>query len=159
MNCPCGSGRRDDTCCAPIIEGRAAATTAETLMRSRYTAFATGAIDYLLQSHDPETRFSVDRESIARWSRQSTWLSLEILATERGGESDQDGVVEFRARYLEGEEPRVHSERSTFRRVDGHWTYVNGEAIPDAPVARTAKVGRNEPCPCGSGRKFKKCHG
>ena len=31
--------------------------------------------------------------------------------------------------------------------------------VPNAPVTRPTKIGRNDPCPCGSGKKFKECHG
>ncbi|MGB0685034.1 MAG: SEC-C metal-binding domain-containing protein, partial [Planctomycetota bacterium] len=40
----------------------------------------------------------------------------------------------------------------------------NPDAVPETPVPGTftreqPKVGRNEPCPCGSGKKYKQCHG
>ena len=67
-------------------------------MRSRYSAFVRGAVDYLLDTYDPATRDPREREAITRWSKESTWTGLEVLATERGGEGDSDGTVEFRAR-------------------------------------------------------------
>jgi SEC-C motif-containing protein len=162
MFCPCGSGHAFEACCAPILDGRAAAPTAEALMRSRYSAFVRGAIDHLLLTHDPATRGSVTRASIEAWSRSARWQGLEVLQTERGGADDEEGVVEFRARYSEGGASRVHHERSRFRRIDGNWYYVDGEApapASSAPVVRGDKIGRNDPCPCGSGRKYKKCCG
>jgi SEC-C motif-containing protein len=159
MLCPCCSGQPYATCCGPLLDHGVPARTAEALMRSRYTAFARGAIDYLIDTHHPSTRASVDRASVARWSRSATWLGLEVLAVERGGPGDDDGVVEFRASYSESGAERVHREQSTFRRLDGRWCYVDGEAVRAQPAARGAKVGRNDPCPCGSGRKYKKCCG
>lgn len=72
--------------------------TAVALMRSRYTAYVRGAIDDLIESHDASTRGEVDRAEVARWSRQTAWLGLEIVETVRGGVGDDDGIVEFVAR-------------------------------------------------------------
>lgn len=103
------------------------APTALALMRSRYTAFVRGAIDYLIETHDASTRSTVDRTSIAQWSRDTTWKGLEIVATERGGEDDDDGIVEFIARGITNGKPFAQRERSRFRRVDGLWYYVDGK--------------------------------
>ena len=102
------------------------APTALALMRSRYTAFVRGAIDYLIDTHDPSTRASVDRKAIAQWSRDTQWKGLEIVATERGGEDDNEGVVEFIARGVTRGTPFAQRERSRFRRVDGAWYYLDG---------------------------------
>jgi SEC-C motif-containing protein len=160
MLCPCGTGRPFDRCCGPLIDGSAVAESAEALMRSRYSAHVRGAIDYLVETYDPDTRASVDRAATARWARESEWLGLTVLATEAGGPADERGIVEFEARYRSaGGAPQVHRERSRFRRHDGRWTYVDGTALKPAPVVRAASVGRNDPCPCGSGKKHKKCCG
>ena len=124
--CPCGSGELESACCGPLLDG-APAPTALALMRSRYTAFVRGAIDYLLDTHDASTRRSVDRASLAKWSRDTGWLGLEIVATERGGEDDDDGIVEFIARGVTRGTPFAQRERSRFRRVDGMWFYVDGK--------------------------------
>ncbi len=159
MSCPCGSLRPADACCAPFLERRESAPTAEALMRSRYTAFVRGAVDYLLDTHDATTRNTVERAAVERWSREATWLGLEIVATERGGVDDDSGIVEFRARYREGGVERLHHERSRFHRVDGQWRYLDGDSGKPRPAVRSPTAGRNDPCPCGSGRKFKKCCG
>src|SRR5690349_11081924 len=95
--CPCGSGDVLDACCGPFLDG-VPAPTALALMRSRYTAYVRGAVDYLIETHDAPARASLDRAAIAAWSRQTEWLGLEILDTVRGGEADEDGIVEFVAR-------------------------------------------------------------
>ena len=161
--CPCGKGEPFATCCGPILDG-APAPTAEALMRSRYTAYATGNVEHVVVTHDPATRDKVDRDGIAAWSSQSKWHGLEILATEAGGEGDSTGVVEFVARFELGGAVQAHRERSTFAKKDEgagpRWFYVDGDTVRARPVQRdAAKVGRNEPCPCGSGKKYKKCHG
>ena len=127
-------------------------------MRSRYTAYVRGAIDYLIETHDASTRGDVDRAGVANWSRQTEWLGLEILDTVRGGEDDEDGIVEFVARGRTRGTPFAQRERSRFRRHDGRWYYVDGSHAHEPARAATA-VGRNDPCPCGSGMKYKRCHG
>jgi SEC-C motif-containing protein len=124
--CPCGSGIVEAACCGMFIDG-VPAPTALALMRSRYTAFVRGAIDYLIDTHDESTRGGVDRAAIAQWSRETTWKGLEIVATERGGEDDDEGIVEFIARGVTGGKPFAQRERSRFRRVNGVWYYVDGK--------------------------------
>jgi SEC-C motif-containing protein len=161
--CPCG-GPSLATCCGPRLDGSAPAETAEQLMRSRYTAYVVGDLDHVVATHDPDTRATVDRDAATAWSRQSQWLGLDVLATEAGGAGDATGVVEFVARFALGGRPQHHHERSRFKKVDEgagpRWMYVDGETLKARPQTREApKVGRNEPCPCGSGKKYKKCHG
>lgn len=159
MLCHCGSTLPFDRCCGPILDG-APAPTAEALMRSRYSAHVTGHIDYLLATHDASTRSGFDRRAVERWARESSWLGLEIVARERGGPADADGVVEFKARYrVDGGQPLVHHERSRFRRREGRWFYVDGDTIKPPPARAGQAPGRNDPCPCGSGHKYKRCCG
>jgi SEC-C motif domain protein len=156
--CPCGSGAEFDACCGRYLGG-VPAPTAEALMRSRYTAYVKGNVDYLVDSHAPKGREEVDRELTAKWAGESEWLGLTIVATEAGKESDSEGMVEFHAKYKVGGNELTHRERSRFEKVDGRWYYVDGKELK-APPARAEKVpGRNDVCPCGSGKKYKKCHG
>jgi SEC-C motif-containing protein len=127
-------------------------------MRSRYTAYVRGRIDYVVATHDAATRASIDVPAATRWSRDTRWLGLEIVATEAGGASEDAGVVEFIARGVTAGRPFAQRERSRFRRVEGAWYYVDGEARAE-PVKAPASVGRNDACPCGSGKKYKRCHG
>ncbi len=115
--CPCGSGRVYDACCGPIVRNERWASTAEELMRSRYTAYAVGDVDHLFRSWHPRTRPPLDDVA------QLDWQGLEILGTEAGGEADEQGVVEFVARHTGGE---LH-ERSRFERRAGRWVYVDGD--------------------------------
>lgn len=127
-------------------------------MRSRYTAYVRGAIDHVVATTDAETRERIDRAAATRWSRDTQWLGLEIVATERGGLTDTEGVVEFIARGITNGTPFAQRERSRFRRVGEHWFYVDGKIVVE-PARRTITAGRNDPCPCGSGMKYKRCHG
>jgi SEC-C motif domain protein len=144
--------------CAPFIRGEQLPRTASELMASRYVAYATHEIDYLLSTHDPKTRAHADRKATEDWSRRAEWRGLTLLSTEAGGPDDDEGQVEFVARYaIDGVEYK-HHERSTFRRLEGRWYFTNGEKVSAAPIRRTeSKIGRNDPCPCGSGKKHKKC--
>lgn len=160
MTCPCGKGESFEVCCGPILEGKRKATSAEELMRARYSAFTKGDVDFIVKSHDPDTVGQVDRKSTEAWSKGSTWKGLEILRTEQGNAGDNFGQVEFVARYEVRGTPIEHRELATFRADSGTWYFVDGEQIAGPPVRREApKVGRNDPCSCGSGKKFKKCCG
>ncbi len=154
MECPCGSGAPDEACCARYHKGELA-PTAQVLMRSRYAAYVRGEIDYLISTHDVSTRDNVDRAATEEWSRDTEWQGLEILATEAGGETDDKGIVEFIARGSTKGRAFAQRERSRFLKRDGAWFYVGKIDQANAP----AKPGRNEPCPCGSGIKYKRCHG
>jgi SEC-C motif-containing protein len=158
MRCPCGKPAEFEDCCQPFIEGKVRPETAEELMRSRYSAYVVGAVDYILDTHDPRTR-DATRDDIEKWSKSSEWLGLTVVSTEGGGPDDADGIVEFKARFFDTQ-TRTHWERSSFRRHEGRWVYVNGTPPePDKTPRSVEKVGRNEPCPCGSGKKYKKCCG
>ena len=157
-HCPCGSGRDLDDCCGPIIAG-APAPTAEALMRSRYAAFARGHIDYLADTLAPEARGDFDPIETGNTARDAVWQSLEVRAIADGGRDDETGSVEFVARFRLHGEPRVHHELAHFRRERGRWVFVGGDMNPKGPPRQVVKVGRNDPCPCGSGKKYKKCCG
>jgi SEC-C motif-containing protein len=160
MTCPCGKGESLETCCGPLIAGKALPETAEALMRSRYTAYATGNVDYILSSHDPATVGEVDRNNTEAWSKSAEWLGLEITKTEAGEAADQEGVVEFVARYKIRGVAIDHRERAIFKKHGPRWVFVDGVELKGPPVRNEGpKAGRNDPCPCGSGKKYKKCHG
>jgi len=94
-----------------------------------------------------------------RWAKAVQWRGLTILATSGGGADETVGSVEFTARFTQDAIEQSHHEVSRFRRLDGNWLYVDGDVIR-MPVVRAApKIGRNDPCPCGSGRKYKQCCG
>ena len=156
--CPCGSGATFAACCEPIINGTRETQTAEELMRARYSAFATGAIDFIVSSTHSHTRKEIDRNFIQEWSQNSTWHGLEILETKEVNEDK--ALVSFDAHYTQNEQEQHHREKSLFEREDGEWKFVTGDELKNPTVRyETPKPGRNDPCPCGSGKKYKKCHG
>jgi SEC-C motif-containing protein len=158
--CPCSSGRAYGECCEPHLSGRTQPATAEALMRARYTAYAVGQVDYVEKTDDPASRERFDRNAAEAWSSKSEWLGLEVIAKEAGEAGDQEGVVEFSARFKLAGKEHAHRERSRFKRIEGKWHYIDGEKPAQKPfVASEPALGRNDPCHCGSGKKFKKCHG
>jgi SEC-C motif-containing protein len=142
-------------CCGPCLERHSAAPTAEALMRSRFTAFQLRDAEYLRDTWDPAKRPArVDFENDSR-----IWSSLEILATIGGGESDERGVVEFKAKFDLGDDTYLLHEVSRFHRVEGRWVYLDGTIPYHGKIAHKGEILRNAPCPCGSGKKYKKCCG
>lgn len=158
--CPCGMPKSYAVCCGRIHQG-ARAETAEELMRARYSAYVAGKIEFISVTNDPETGKDFDADAAERWSRESKWLGLEILSTRGGHRGDAEGEVEFKARYQVDGIDESHHEVSLFRfdRLSSSWLYRDGKTLRTPLVRNTPKVGRNDPCGCGSGRKFKKCCG
>ncbi|TDV70208.1 SEC-C motif-containing protein [Pseudomonas sp. LP_7_YM] len=118
-------------------------------MRSRYSAYVLGFVDYLLDTTLPAQKNSLDRESISQWSAQSTWLGLEVESAELLGGKPEHAFVTFTARWHDAVAEHSHRERSAFVQNDGRWYFID-------PTVQL-KAGRNDACPCGSEQKFKKC--
>lgn len=154
--CPCGSGIVYGKCCEILHSGKHYAATAEALMRSRYSAYVANKTAYILQTWHPSTSpKTIDPTTIANW------CGLKIIRTSKGRANDHKGTVEFKATAMDsGRISQLH-EVSHFVKEDGDWLYVSGEIKNNSARQNpaTGKVGRNEPCPCGSGKKFKKCCG
>jgi SEC-C motif-containing protein len=120
-NCFCGTTIPFQNCCEPYLTGSENAATAEALMRSRYTAFATGAADYLVNTTHVSKRKYHNKSEILAWSQSNQWLRLEILAA-------TETTVTFNAYYLdENLKAKIHYEHSTFKLENGKWFYVDGE--------------------------------
>ena len=159
--CPCGSGKPYEDCCARYIVGGEKVPTAEALMRSRYSAYAKVDIDYLYKTSSDLVRKEFDRDNTRKWAETSTWGGIEVLRTEAGGPDDTVGLVEFIAHYSIKETDFKHHEIAQFARSkSGDWIFQDGQIVGPEPIRReTPKIGRNDPCPCGSGKKYKKCCG
>jgi len=152
MRCYCLSDKPFSNCCQPTIEGKQSAQTCEQLMRSRYSAFCANESAYLINTHWP---VDVNNLTEIQSTIDSTiWLGLRIIdSQETNGHSEGKsfGTVEFVAFYDDNGVKQLH-EKSNFRKINDHWFYLDGIQLP--PV----KLARNEPCFCGSGKKYKKCH-
>ncbi len=157
--CPCGSNKSYSECCEPIIRGTSLAQSPEALMRSRYTAYAKHDMAWLKDSLEESQRGDFDEKSVSEWSQGSEWLGLEVRRCENAPDGKK-GFVEFIARFKQQGVTREHHELGEFHNVDGKWFFYDGRGIKPAPFKHEKpQVGRNDPCPCGSGKKFKKCCG
>jgi len=119
IDCPCGSGKRYPQCCERYISGREVAPDAQTLMRSRYTAYTLEAQSYIEKTWHPRSRpvLHLDQQEPCKW------IGLTVLAHEQ---QDQKATVEFIAKYkVQGRAHQLH-EISKFEYEDGQWLYVDG---------------------------------
>ncbi len=127
-------------------------------MRSRYAAYVHADLDYLYETSGPQVRKEFDAESTRKWAESAKWHGLEVLATSGGGEGDECGTVEFIARYEVGERMCNHHEVAEFVRGRGIWIFKDGRVLGPAPHRREEpRIGRNDLCFCGSGKKYKRC--
>ncbi|MFA6197218.1 MAG: YchJ family protein [Sulfurimonas sp.] len=143
MNCFCGLNKDFDVCCGAVISGQKVASTAEELMRSRYSAYVKGDGKYLVLSAIQENRYEEDIALIEEFSNSVLWLKLDVIKA-------TGNTVEFKAYYRDANGIQVLHEKSNFKKEDGMWKYADGTLY-------NTKIERNESCPCGSGKKFKKC--
>ncbi len=153
--CLCGSNLSYQDCCGLYHSGEKVAPTAEALMRSRFTAYAMKNTDYLLQTWDTAKR----PDNINFEKENADWLRLEIVGKKKGGIKDAKGIVEFKAYFMADDEESVMNEISRFKKVSGRWYYLDGLVKSVGKVNQGQTQGRNAPCPCGSGKKFKRCCG
>jgi SEC-C motif-containing protein len=152
-HCLCGTGIAYQHCCKPFHSGEKLPATAEALMRSRYTAYALQNGIYLQATWEAGNRpenIDFSREAI-------TWLRLDITGTKKGGIKDNKGVVAFKAFYTQDGEEHVINEISRFTKISGRWFYLDGTIKSIGKVGLQTNQGRNALCPCGSGKKFKRC--
>ena len=141
-------------------------------MRSRYTAYTRADIGYVKRTMVAEARKDFDEAGTKEWAVNSKWKELKIVSTTKGGPSDKTGIVEFIATYERDGSGIEHHEVSSFRKSkEGEWLFVDGDAhshkegeghhegsVNSTPIVREApKIGRNDLCPCGSQKKYKKC--
>lgn len=173
MKCACGSGSEFNSCCEPFLKGTILPQTAEQLMRSRYTAYTMADVGYLEKTLAPESSHDFDAKSTLQWAKNSKWKNLKILGSKKGQAEDIRGTVEFVATYEQDGQGVEHHEVSKFRKdKSGQWFFVEGDSHThkegeghqhhhqqQTVVRENPKIGRNDPCSCGSGKKYKKCCG
>jgi len=145
--CPCNPKNLLAQCCGKYHAGEPA-PTAEKLMRSRYSAYALGLIDYLVATTLPAQQKLLDQNGIRAWSTQSTWLGLDVQNFEELSDKIH-ATVTFVAKWKDAQSEHQHLEQSSFVKIKDHWYFLD----PTVPL----NLGRNDPCPCGNGNKFKKC--
>lgn len=153
--CPCGSGKPFGACCAQYING-APAPDAEALMRSRYTAYVVGALDHVAATHAEEVRDDFNRAEAERLVRVCQFQELDIRKVVENGDCAQ---IDFMIRFRRDNKDMIQVELAEFRRENGRWLYAGGKLSAQVSQRTVTRVGRNDPCPCGSGKKAKKCCG
>lgn len=128
--CYCSSDKNFAECCEPFLLGKAKPLTAEELMRSRYSAFATANLEYILKTIQSSKRKLYLPDAILDWAKSSTWQKLEIVSTQKGTAKDFNGIVEFKAYFVNsaGKE-EVHHEKSSFVKELGKWFFLDGEVF------------------------------
>lgn len=154
LPCPCGSGQLFENCCEPILTGQRPAATAEQLMRARFTAHATHQFKFVHDTYRP----TADKPYVPEEGEPSVeWTRLVVHAHETTDNPDK-AFVDFSAYGKEDGQEKVLHEKAEFIRTNGRWLYTREARLGPAPYRSAApKVGRNDPCPCGSGKKYKQC--
>jgi SEC-C motif-containing protein len=155
--CPCGTHRAYLDCCGIFISHQKLPATPEELMRSRYTAYNLGHIDYIADTMRSPAADDFDIEASREWARKIKWTGLKVV---KATQNAATGFVEFFAYYYHDNKKCVLHEYSEFNCENGKWYYVNGTQ-PNKQMHSDLleKIGRNDVCPCGSKKKYKKCCG
>ncbi|MBK8727481.1 MAG: YchJ family protein [Holophagaceae bacterium] len=125
--CPCTSKVPYDRCCGPFIAGTKVPESAELLMRSRFSAYALGKVDYLIETTAEAERGALDREDLATYCRNIRCVALKIIARTAGGPGDETGTVKFHASLQVNGKRQLHVELSRFVREEGRWRYLDGD--------------------------------
>lgn len=148
MQCPCQSGLEYQDCCQPLHQYQKIASTAEQLMRSRYSAFVLAEIDYIVKTTVPLQQTLLNSKALYQWARNTEWDGLEIVKVVPEMDNNH-ALVEFNAFFLHENKRMTHHEWSAFVRIAQQWYFL------DPTVATKWRL--KEPCFCHSGRKFKQC--
>ena len=127
VSCACGSKKSYKTCCEFVHTDIFKAVTPLSLMKSRYTAFTMGHIEYLMLSHHSSTRPLAEKQEILDWSKSVKWLKLEIIEAPQPNE--KEGFVTFKAFFLENGKQNMIYESSRFIKENNHWTYIDGKHL------------------------------
>lgn len=153
--CPCGSQISYQHCCGRYIDGKATANSPEALMRSRYSAYTLANIDYIAKTMQGPAAKGFDYQLTKQWAESVEWRGLEVIKASIDLHSPTLGTVEFKASYYYQNQLHIMHELSQFQLIEGHWYYIKGQSFKTPSL----KIGRNDSCPCNSGKKFKKCCG
>jgi len=152
--CPCGRGLTFGACCAPVLAQARPAANAEELMRSRFTAHVVGDFVHLHRTYLGTARRPYVEEPDPE---NLPWTRL-VVHHHEDGPKPGTATVDFSAYFDDDGSEGVLHEKSEFQLIDGVWYYARPLRTGPAPVkAAHPKVGRNDPCPCGSGKKYKQC--
>lgn len=153
--CPChktvaGKLLEYKECCEPLHLGEAKAESPEQLMRSRYSAYYFALGQYIFDTHHADYRGNTSVDEFTVSAKNTRWCGLKIVSKTLDGEQ---GTVEFKASFIDRDKVHTLHEISNFILEHGHWLYTDGQFQPKT----SKKINRNQPCPCGSTKKAKRC--
>lgn len=148
MRCYCCSESSYADCCEPFIKGDRFPVLPEQLMRSRFSAYCVGNYRYISETYSRSVRLNLDEISLAEEAKNNCWFALQIIPQSHADK------VEFKAYYFYQGQPHLLHETSGFAKESGRWVYTDGELHNDFGKIT---IGRNDICPCSSGKKFKQC--
>ena len=124
MFCPCGSQKPYEGCCGLYLSGKETPPSPEALMRSRYTAFTLGNLDYIEDTMRENALKRFNRVAVESSLKETMWIQLTVLnATEEGDR----GTVQFMVCFKQKDEEIIMHEISTFKRIREKWYYTEGE--------------------------------
>lgn len=153
--CPCQSAKSYRECCGPYISGESMPGV-EDLVRARYTAFSLKNFDYVERTHASEVRADFNRAEAERISEECVWEGLYI---HKSRITEEEAEVEYAVRVKMSQKPVARGVLARFRKEQGLWCFVSSKPMAHIAQLKGPKIGRNESCFCGSGKKYKKCHG
>jgi len=147
--CACGSQLHYEACCGRFLELCDVPQTPETLMRSRYTAYSRGNMSYIKNT----MKYTALQDFNETPVTNIIWVGLKIVNV--SVVTGNQGFVEFIAHYIEDNHLQSLHEISRFHFDGKAWFYMDGEQRE----TKGLRIQRNMICPCGSKKKFKRCHG
>lgn len=150
--CYCGKVQSFEQCCAPIINGKKHAGNAEQLMRSRYAAYCVKNSEYIHNTYALSKRAENSIQEIKLFAELADFIKLTV---NHFSEQSDTAQVHFKAEYICDGYYCQLEETSNFIVEENQWRYLDGTITPQDEI----KLSRNDACPCGSGKKYKKCHG
>ena len=156
--CDCCSNKAYAQCCEPYHLGTKLPDTPEALMRSRYSAYSLANIDYIQSTMRGKASLGFDTMTAKLWAERVIWIKLRVLSATQL--SPTQGQVEFIASFVDSKKLSHMHEISEFLFTEGRWFYVDGRKPDDSQTEKPqVSISRNTPCPCGSSKKWKNCHG
>ncbi len=162
MLCPCGSTLLFNTCCKLFITQKQVPCTAEQLMRSRFSAYATKEGQYIFDTYSATAQLKLSVPEIQVWADECLWLALVV-------HNSTESMVEFSAYYLVDNTLYELREKSNFTLEQERWCYIDGDIIVHKELISnngTSTIKRSDICPCNrfptawsikKGKKFKHC--
>ncbi len=158
--CPCGSQLEYENCCKPYHQGLHV-PTAEALLRARFSAFNLQKFHFIVQTTHPDYKKTMNLDNITFNMQNVIWHQLHIMELNQEKLKNTQDVFDtiiFSAVYELNDNLHTLIEKSYFQKKNNTVYYCEDISHHLESYSRTqSKLGRNEPCSCGSGKKYKKC--